>query len=114
MTTATKKAPARKPVEKRSVDYLQQALEDLALARGHAQQEVRAGIDAAAERIREARKELQARAHEQADDLQARLEHASDDALREFGRAAIRAQRTPEALTEMQTEIRARKRMMVV
>jgi hypothetical protein len=53
-------------------------------------------------------------AHEQADDLQARLEHASDDALREFGRAAIRAQRTPEALTEMQTEIRARKRMMVV
>ena len=114
MTTATKQAPARKPVEKSSVDYLQQALEDLALARGRAQYEVRAGIDAAAERIREAREELRARAQEQADDLQAWLDHASDDALREFGRAAIRAQRTPEALTEMQTEIRARKRMLLV
>jgi hypothetical protein len=114
MTTATKKPPARKPAQKRSVDYLQQALEDLALARGQAQHEVRAGIDAAAERIREARKELQARAHEQAGEMQARLDHASDDALREFGRAAIRAQRTPEALTEMQTEIRARKRMLLV
>jgi hypothetical protein len=114
MTTATKQAPARKPVEKSSVDYLQQALEDLALARGRAQHEVRAGIDAAAERIREAREQLRARAQEQADDLQARLDHASDDALREFGRAAIRAQRTPEALTEMQTEIRARKRMLLV
>ena len=78
MTTATKKAPARKPVAKSSVDYLQQALEHLALARGQAQHEVRAGIDAAAERIREARKELRARAHEQADDLQARFDHASE------------------------------------
>ena len=114
MTTATKKAPARKPVEKRSVDYLQQALEDLALARGQAQHEVRRSIDAAAERIREARKELLDRAHEQADDLQGRLDQASEDALREFGRAAVRAQRTPEALTEMQTEIRARKRTLLV
>ena len=44
----------------------------------------------------------------------ARLEHASDDALREFGRAAVLAQRSPEALTEMQAEIRARKRMLLV
>jgi hypothetical protein len=48
MTAATTKAPARKPAEKGSLDYLQQALDDLAHARGQAQQEARAGIDSAA------------------------------------------------------------------
>ena len=114
MTVATKKAPARKPAEPSSLDYLQQALEHLALARGQAQHEARAGIDAAAERIREVRKDLGARARDEAEEMQTRLEHASEDALREFGRAAVRAQRTPEALTELQTEIRARKRMLLV
>ena len=106
MTAATKKAPALKPAERSTLDYLQRALEDLARAREQAQQDARAGIDAAVERIRGVRKNLGARAHGEADEWQIRLEHASDDALMEFGRAAIRAQRTPEALTEMQTEIR--------
>ena len=114
MTAATKKAPARKPAETSSLDYLQQALEHLALARGQAQNEARAGIDAAAERIRQARNDLGARARDEAGEMQTRLEQASEDALREFGRAAVRAQRTPEALTEMQAEIRARKRMLLV
>ena len=112
MTAATQKAPARKPAETSSLDYLQQALEHLALARGQAQHEARAGIDAAAERIRQVRKDLAARACDEAEVMQSRLEHASDDALKEFGRAAIRAQRTPEALTEMQAEIRDRKRKL--
>ena len=114
MTAATKKAPAPKPAEKSVLEYLQHALEDLARAREQAQQDARAGIDAAVERIRGVRKDLGARAHDEADELQTRLEHASDDALMEFGRAAIRAQRTPEALTEMQTEIRDRKRKLLV
>ena len=114
MTAATKKAPARKPAEKSSLDYLQHALDDLAHAREQAQQEARGGIDSAIERIREVRKDLGARARDEAEEMQSRLEHASDEALREFGRAAVRAQRTPEALTEMQTEIRARKRMLLV
>ena len=114
MTAATKKAPAPKPAKKSSLDYLQAALEDLARAREQAQQEARAGIDSAVERIRGVRKDLGARAHDEADELQTRLEHASDDALMEFGRAAIRAQRTPEALTEMQAEIRDRKRKLLV
>ena len=113
MTVATKKAPAPKPAEKSSLDYLQQALEDLARAREQAQQEARAAIDSAVERIRDVRKDLGARAHEEADELQTRLEHASDEALKEFGRAAIRAQRTPEALTEMQAELRDRKRKLI-
>ena len=114
MTAATKKAPARKPAEKSSLEYLQHALDDLAHAREQAQQEARAGIDSAVERIRSVRKDLGARAHDEADGLQTRLEHASDDALKEFGRAAIRAQRTPEALAEMQAEIRDRKRKILV
>lgn len=111
MTAATKKAPAPKP-KKGSLDYLQAALEDLARAREQAQHEVRAGIDSAVERIRGVRKDLGARAHDEADELQTRLEHASDEALKEFGRAVIRAQRSPEALTEMQAEIRDRKRKL--
>ena len=114
MTAATKKAPARKPAEKSSLDYLQHALDDLAHARKQAQQEARGGIDSAIERIREVRKDLGARARDEAEEMQSRLEHASEEALREFGRTAVRAQRTPEALTEMQTEIRARKRTLLV
>jgi hypothetical protein len=115
MTVATKKAPARKPADEPSaLDYLQHALDDLAHAREHARQDVGAWIDSAAERIRDVRKELGARAHDEADEMQARLERASDEALTEFGRTAVRAQRTPEALTELQTEIRARKRRLLV
>lgn len=114
MTAATKKAPAQKPAEKSSLDYLQHALDDLAHARGQAQVEAREGIDSAVERIREVRNDLGARARDEVDGMQARLEHASDDALREFGRAAVLAQRSPEALTDMQAEIRARKRTLLV
>ena len=114
MTAVTPKAPARKPAEKSSLDYLKHALDDLAHAREQAQAEARSGIDAAIERIQKVRKDLGARTRDEADDLQSRLEHASDDALREFGRAAVLAQRSPEALTEMQAEIRARKRMLLV
>jgi hypothetical protein len=114
MTVATKKAPAHKPAEPSSLDYLQHALDDLVHARDHARQDARAWIDSAADRIREARKDMGARARDEAEGMQSRLEQASDEALREFGRAAVRAQRTPEALTEMQTEIRARKRMLLV
>ena len=113
MTAATKKAPAPKPAEKSSQEYLQHALDDLAHAREQAQQDVKAGIDSAVERIRTVRKDLGARAHDEADELQTRLEHASDEALKEFGRAAVRAQRTPEALTELQAEIRGRKRKLI-
>lgn len=114
MAAATKQAPARKPAEKSSLDYLKHALDDLAHAREQAQAEARDGIDSAIERIQKVRKDLGARTRDEADELQSRLEHASDEALREFGRAAVLAQRSPEALTEMQAEIRARKRMMLV
>ena len=82
MTAATKKAPAAKPAEKSSLDYLQHALDDLAHAREQAQQDARGGIDSAVERIRGVRKDLGARAHDEADELQtpprARLRRRAD------------------------------------
>ena len=68
MTVATKKAPARKPAEKSSLDYLQHALDDLAHAREQAQMEARGGIDAAVERIQKVRKDLGARARDEAEE----------------------------------------------
>jgi hypothetical protein len=58
MATATKKAPAKTkaPVKtkakKGTLDYLELALENLNKAREHAQQDVRAQIDSAVDRIR--------------------------------------------------------------
>lgn len=114
MATAIKKAPAPKPAGKSALDYLQKALEDLDRAREQAQQEARVNIDSAVDRIRDVRKDLSTRAHDEAGDLQSRLDHASEELRRELGRTAIRAQRTPEALTAMQAEIRDRKRKLSV
>jgi hypothetical protein len=95
MATAIKtpERPAHVPAkhaEPGALDYLQRALEDLNRAREHAQRDARSGIDDATERIRA----------------------ASDEARLELGRAVIRAQRTPEALTELTREIRLRKAAM--
>jgi hypothetical protein len=89
-----------------TLDFLQKALEDLNMAREHAQKDAQAGIDDAAERIRAAVEDVRRRLREEADELQTRLEHASDEARLELGRAVIRAQRNPEALTELAREIR--------
>ena len=112
MATATKKAPAPKPAKKSSLDHLQHALDDLGRAREQAQHEARASIDSAMDRIRDARRDLATRARDEADDLQSRLDRASEEVRRELGRTAMRAQRSPEALTAMQAEIRARKRKL--
>jgi hypothetical protein len=114
MATATKRTPpARRPSEKSTLDYLQHALEDLDHARAKAQQDARASIESAVERVRDAMKDLNSRAHDEAHDWEERLDHVSDEARLEFGRVAIRAQDTPEALTELSAEIRRRKRALV-
>jgi acetyl-CoA carboxylase alpha subunit len=113
MATATKRvAPARRPAEKSTLDYLQRALDDLDHARGHAQQDARASIDNAVDRIRDAVKDIGSRAQDEAHEWQDRLEHVSAEARLELGRAAIRAQGTPEALTELAAEVRRRKQAL--
>jgi hypothetical protein len=104
--TAHKPAP---PAPRTSVDYLEDALKDLGMAREKGGKEIRASIDAAMERVREAAKELGSRGQDQVGEWQKTLDAAADDALRELGRMAIRAQRSPEALTQLSAEIRKRR-----
>ena len=119
MATATKTEakPAHtraraKVAEPGTLDFLQRALEDLNRAREHAQQDAQAGIDDAMERIRAAVEDVRKRVKEESDELQARLDHTSDEVRLELGRAVIRAQRTPEALSELAREIRRAKDAM--
>ena len=116
MATATKMQakPAHtrarpKVTEPGTLDFLQRALEDLNRAREHAQQDAQSGIDDATERIRAAVEDVRRRVKEEADELQTRLDHATDEVRLELGRAVIRAQRTPEALSELAREIRRAK-----
>jgi uncharacterized protein YicC (UPF0701 family) len=112
MPTTTPTKPARRTAsasQPSSMDYIQQALEDLDKARGRAGDELRVNVDHAVERLRKAATELRSRAEDEASDGEGALEHASEEMRRELGRLAVRAQRTPEALTEMSTEIRRRK-----
>ncbi|MGZ6670896.1 MAG: hypothetical protein ACXVFM_00935 [Solirubrobacteraceae bacterium] len=106
--TPTAHKPAS-PVRRTSVDYLEDALKDLGKARDKGGEEIRASIDAAMERVREAAKELGSRGQDQVGEWQKTLDAAADDALRELGRMTIRAQRSPEALTELSAEIRKRR-----
>jgi hypothetical protein len=98
-TTRTKKGTA---------DHLQDALEDLDKARDSATEEVRAGIDSARQRIEEARDDLSERGRDRLSEWQDALTDAAENMRRELGRAAIRAQGSPEALTEMSEEIKKR------
>ena len=107
--TTTPGGQAKKPTEKAPLDYLQDALEDLEKAREKAGDDVSASIDSARERISEAREDLTDRGEVQVKDWREQLGSAADETLRELGRWAIRAQRSPEALTELSKEITARK-----
>ena len=117
MATATRTPPrAAKPAATRAkapepgtLDFLQRALEDLNRAREHAQKDAQSGIDDATERIRAAADDVRKRLREEADELQRRLEHASEEARVELGLVAIRAQRSPEALSVLARQIRRTK-----
>jgi hypothetical protein len=104
--TAHKPAP---PAPRTAADFLDEALKDLGKAREKGGEEIRASIDSAIERIRETAKELGSWGQDQVGEWQKTLDAAADDALRELGRRAIRAQRSPEALTELSAEIRQRR-----
>jgi hypothetical protein len=92
----------------RTLEHLQQASDEIDKARQEATGGVRRGLDSALEHLREARGELRQRAQVRATEWQVGLEQAPDKVRREMGRRAIRAQQTPEALTELSAEIRKR------
>jgi uncharacterized protein YicC (UPF0701 family) len=95
--------------DKAPMDHLQDALEDLDKARETAGEEVGARIDSARDRINEARDDMSHRSHDQITEWRGQLENAADSALEELGRWAIRAQRRPDALSELSKEITKRK-----
>ena len=94
---------------KTSMDYLQEAISDVDKARQSAGGEMRERLDEAMERLRTVATELRERAEEQAHDLEASLDRAGEELRIEFGVRAVRAQRSPKALTRMSSEIRKRR-----
>lgn len=109
MSATTTKPSGGTHRTKATADYLQDALEDLGKARAKAGEEVSSNIDAAVERIKEAREDLTEEGKDQLAEWKHELESAAEDARRELGRFAVRAQRTPEALDELSEEITKRK-----
>jgi hypothetical protein len=113
-TTTTEPARQARPApaarrQRSSLDYVQKALEDLDKARGRATDELRESIDSAIERLRHVASDLRSRAEDETSQWERSLERASEEVRRELGRRAVRAQRTPGALTELSTEIRKRR-----
>ena len=110
--------------EQTAVDYLEHAVEDLNQARQNAAEEVRAAIDSAISRAREAIEDarsdaqdraesLRKRAEDRAGEWQKTLEDATEDVRRELGLRAVRAQRTTDALDEMETAIYDQKKKVI-
>jgi len=130
MATATKtkkgtehKAAAKSGNGASTLEYLQHAIEDIDHARQHAVTEVRSALDAALDRLSSAAGDLRTRAEGEASELRQRaddqtadwqksLEGATEDMRRDLARRAVRAQQTPEALTELSTEIRRRREQL--
>ena len=117
MATTTAKKPARKTMSRKAtkhadqattVEFLQRAIEDLDLARTHASKDMKTAIDAAMDRMQDLTVDLRKRAEDEASDWQKTIEDTTEDMRRELGRRAIRAQKSPDALSELAAEIEKR------
>jgi vacuolar-type H+-ATPase subunit H len=90
-------------------DHVRQAIDELDQARDGASQQAREHIDTALQRLRDAADDLGTRARDQMSEFQDALESAGEDLRIEFGRRAVRAQRSTSALMEIGAEVRRRK-----
>ena len=106
-TGGAKARPER--ARKSSVEYVQQAMQDIDRARERAGVELRDSLDSALDRLRDVVGDLRTRAEHQASEFERAFDEATDEARREYGRQAIMAQDSPEALTEMTAAIRKRR-----
>lgn len=118
MATTTTKTPVRRPKSTpttkhvdgaTTLEYLQQAIEDIDHARQHASRELRSNLDAAMERMSDIASGLRKRAEDEAADWQMMLEHTTEEMRRDLGGRAVRAQQTPDALAELAAAIKKRK-----
>ena len=117
MATTKAKAPAKRPAKKKAAHaadgattlaYLQKAMEDIDQARVHAGKDMKSSLDTAMDRMKEMATDLRDRAEEEASDWQKTIENTTEDMRRELGRRAVRAQKSPDALTELANEITKR------
>ena len=115
MATTTKKPAKKMPArtkkhtdEATTVEFLQRAIEDLDQARSHAGHDMRAAIDSAMERMKDLVADFRKRAEDEASDWQKTIAETTEDMRREFARRAVRAQQTPDALSELAAEIKKR------
>lgn len=92
-----------------AAEYLEHAIDDLKEARDQAGAEIREKIDSAMTRARQALAEFRAGAGERKEEWRHMLEDASDEARRDIGIYAVRAQRSPEALKQLEGEVRERR-----
>ena len=109
MATAKSKTPARRPAKKSqrpadgatTFEYLQKAIEDLDHARAHAGKDVKSNLDMAIGRMKDVATDFRTRAEDEAGDWQKTIESTTEDMRRELARRAIRAQKSPDALSEL-------------
>jgi uncharacterized protein YicC (UPF0701 family) len=110
MPTTTKPKTTRKAAQApSSIAYVQDAIKDLERARERAGTELRESLDAGIERLREVIEDLRKRAEQQASEFERVFEETTEEGRREFGRRAIMAQRSDEALKAMSSAIRKRR-----
>lgn len=113
MATTTK-APAKRTAKKAAdgattLEYLQKAIDDIDRARQHASKDMKGSLDSAIDRMKDIAGDFRKRAEDEAADFQKSIEDTTEEMRRELARRAIRAQRTPDALTELTSEIKKRR-----
>jgi hypothetical protein len=108
-TTATRPKKTAKAADAGAADRLQSAVGDVERLAERASGDARKSLEDASRRIREIAVDLRKRAESESAQFEQSIQDATEDARRELGRRAIRAQRSPEALSEMSAEIRRRR-----
>jgi hypothetical protein len=91
-------------------DSVQKAIDDLRGAGEKATGDVRAQIDSAVSRLREATSGATSRASDQAGDWRETLESVTEDVRLQLGKLAIRAQTSKAAIEELEEEVKKRKK----
>ncbi|MGZ8620979.1 MAG: hypothetical protein ACXWW8_00110 [Solirubrobacterales bacterium] len=90
-------------------ENLQKAIEDLRSAGEKATGDVRARIDDAVQRLNDASSQASSRAQDQVSGWRETLDEATQDVRLQLAKLAVKAQTSPEALAELESEISTRR-----
>jgi len=93
-------------------ENLQKAMDDLRSAGEKATGEVRANIDDAVERLREASSEASSSASDQMASWRNALEDATEEVRVQFGKLAVRAQDSVDSIDEVAKELEERRKSL--